>query len=573
MRSTRAIVTIFALTLTASLSATPARQGQDIVRARLIAPPDGIAYYDRVHEGIRKFEAGKYAEAVEPFQASVAEYPEDGTVWNYLGHALKHADKPKEAIAAFEKGLALTSAWQPMYVRYALAQCYLATGDKEAAYRTLETMLNEDQYVRKPDLYDDKAFASLRSETRFQKLVGHFDASKMSRTEGWRSDIDYLVSEIKRVNHLYRIKPLPETVVTRCKELKRDVPKLSDEEIYMGMGRMQAPLHQGHLSLALFKETRTPAFRTLPLQFYAFPEGIFVVGADEKNKELIGCEVLKIEETPPAEVLKQMEEHASVENRMKILWGGMRDLGTLPMLRGIGVLKPGREEVRLTLRTRGGSEMARTIGPVSEEQKRKLVPPPGVTSPLFVRDVLRAHWFEAIPESDALYIQLNQITPQPGETMPEFGLKVRKYLNEKPVKNVILDVRHNNGGNTATYTELLRTLVGHSIKEGNHLYVIIGRGVYSATSNLITDLERLASPIFVGEPSSGTGNQDGDESFTILPYSGIRGFLTSVRWQYSDPWDKRTSLVPDVPVQLTAKAYFAGRDPALDTILTMIKRG
>jgi hypothetical protein len=115
--------------------------------------------------------------------------------------------------------------------------------------------------------------------------------------------------------------------------------------------------------------------------------------------------------------------------------------------------------------------------------------------------------------------------------------------------------------------------VAHSIKEGNRLYVIIGRGVYSATGNLITDLERLADPIFVGEPSSGFGNQDGDESRATLPYSGVNAWLTSVRWQYSHPWDKRTSIVPQVPVQLTAKAYFEGRDPALETIMALIKRG
>jgi C-terminal processing protease CtpA/Prc len=210
---------------------------------------------------------------------------------------------------------------------------------------------------------------------------------------------------------------------------------------------------------------------------------------------------------------------------------------------------------------------------VPAQQNRKLVPPPDVMAPLFVRDVPRAHWMEALPESDAVYVQVNQIAPDPGETMTEFGLKLRKFLADAPVRNVILDLRHNNGGNTATYTELLRTLVGHTLQEGNRLYVIIGRGVYSATSNLITDLERLAKPIFVGEPSSGTGNQDGDESFTILPYSGIRGFLTSVRWQYSHPWDRRTSLVPDIPVQLTAKAYFAGHDPALETIVALIRRG
>ena len=546
---------------------------KDIVRSRLIAPSDPVAYFDRVREGIRLLNGGKFEDAVQKLQGSVAEYPANGAVWIHLGQALRQAKRPKEAIAAFEKGLQITSTWQPLQVRYYLAQCYLAAGDKEGAYRTLETMLNVDQYVRKPDLYDDEAFKALKSEPRFMKLVGRIDTSKMSRSEGWRTDIDYLVSEIKRVNHLYRIQPLPETFMTRYRELKRDVPKLTDEQILVGMGRMLAPLRQGHLTLALFPETKMPPLRTLPLQFYAFPEGIFIVGGDEENRDLVGCEVVKIEETPPAEVLRRIEEHASVENQMKILWGGMQGLGTVPILRGLGVVKPGREEVRLTLRSQDGKTFERVLGSVPAQQNRKLVPPPDVMAPLFVRDVLRAHWIEALPESDAVYVQVNQIAPDPGETMPEFGLKLRKSLADAPVKNVILDLRHNNGGNTATYTELLRTLVGHTLKEGNRLYVVIGRGVYSATSNLITDLERLATPIFVGEPSSGTGNQDGDESFTILPYSGIRGFLTSVRWQYSHPWDRRTSLVPDIPVQLTANAYFAGQDPALETIVALIRRG
>lgn len=546
---------------------------KDIVQSRLIAPSDPIAYFVRVREGIRLLNGGEFEDAVKKLQASVAEYPANGTVWIHLGQALHQAKRPKEAITAFEKGLQMTSGWPPHLVRYYLAQCYLAAGDKEGAYRTLQTMLDVDQYPRKPDLYDDEAFKALKSEPRFMKLVGHIDTSKMSRSEGWRTDIDYLLSEIKRVNHRYRMQPLPETFMTRYGELKRDVPKLTDEQILVGMGRMLAPLRQGHLTLALFPETKIPPLHTLPVQFYAFPEGIFIVGGDEKNRDLVGCEVVKIEETSPAEVLRRIEEQASVENQMKILWSGMEGLGSVPILRGLGVLKPGRQEVRLALRSGEGKVFERVLGSVPAQQNRKLVPPPNVVAPLFVRDVPRAHWMEALSESDAIYLQVNQIAPDPGETMAEFGLKLRRSLTDTPVKNVILDLRHNNGGNTFSYTELLRTLVGHTLNERNRLYVIIGRGVYSATSNLITDLERLANPIFVGEPSSGTGNQDGDESFTILPYSGIRGFLTSVRWQYSHPWDRRTSLVPDVPVLLTAKAYFAGQDPALETIAALIQRG
>ena len=549
----------------------PAAVSEEILRSRLVAPAEPLAYFDYTREGRRLFDEQKYSEAAEVFQKAVSQYPKDGSVWIQLGQALRLSNKPKEAIAAYEKGLELTSTWPPAGVRLSLAQAYLAIGNKEMAYRVLERMMQEDQYTQKPALYDHPAFAAIRDEPRFLKLVGRIDTSKMSRAEGWRTDIDYLVSEIKRVNHLYRKQPLPEALVARQRALKRDVDTLTDEAIFVGMGRMLSPLKQGHVSLAIFPETKRPTVKNIPLQFYAFPDGVFVVRSDEKNADLVGAEVLRIEDAPPGELLEQIEEHASVENEMKMLWGGMRPLGSIPVLRGLGVLKPGRDEVRLTLE-KDGQEVERVLAPVAQEQERKLGPPPVATPPLFVRNVPRAHWLESLPKSDAVFVQVNQIAADTDESMAEFGLKLRKFLADTPVKNVILDLRHNNGGNTFTYTEMLRTLVAHSTKEGNRLYVIIGRGVYSATSNLISDLERLARPIFVGEPSSGIGNQDGDESMTVLPYSGIRAFLTSVRWQYSHPWDLRTSMVPDLPVQLTAKDYFAGKDPVMETILADIRR-
>jgi tetratricopeptide (TPR) repeat protein len=550
----------------------PAAGSEEILRSRLVAPAEPLTYFDHTRQGARLLDEQKYPEAAEVLQKAVSQYPKDGSVWIRLGQALRLSNKPKEAIAAYEKGLELTSPWPPAGVRLSLAQAYLALGNKEMAYRVLERMVQQDQYTQKPGLYDHPAFAAIRDEPRFLKLVGRIDTSKMSREEGWRTDIDYLVSEITRVNHLYRRQPLPEEVTARQRALKRDVGKLTDEEIFLGMGRMLSPLKQGHVSLAIFPETKRLAVRTVPLQFYAFPEGIFVVRSDEKNADLVGAEVLRIEDAPPGELLKRIEEHASVENEMKMLWGGMRPLGSIPVLRGLGVLKPGQEEVRLALKLKDGQAVERLLAPVAQEQERKLGPPPVATPPRFVRDVPRAHWLESLPESDAVFVQVNQIAPDPDESMAEFGLKLRRFLADTPVKNVILDLRHNNGGDTFTYTEMLRTLVAHTTKEGNRLYVIIGRGVYSATSNLISDLERLARPIFVGEPSSGIGNQDGDESMTVLPYSGIRAFLTSVKWQYSHPWDLRTSMVPDIPVQLTARDYFAGKDSVMETILADIRR-
>jgi hypothetical protein len=256
---------------------------------------------------------------------------------------------------------------------------------------------------------------------------------------------------------------------------------------------------------------------------------------------------------------------------MKIIWG-VQGLAELATLRGLGVVKNGAESVRLTLKLRDGKTGERTLPAGSFQHNRKLEPVLISNPPLFTKNIREFHWFEKVPDADALYVQLNNVVDDPDETLSAFGIRLRKYLSENPTRNIVLDLRHNNGGNTSLYVELLRTLIAHTSKEGNRLYVIIGRMVYSAAGNLISDLERLASPVFVGEPSGGFGNQDGDESFVILPYSGIRGFLTSVWWQLGHPWDKRTSIVPDIPVQLTADAFFSGRDPVMDTVLEAIKR-
>jgi tetratricopeptide (TPR) repeat protein len=561
---------LLAMTLMTLLAlAAPTDAGRQFLAERLKAPADPLAYYDRLREAERLYGAQQFAAAATAFHQVVADYPVDGNSWIALGQALRQSGKPKEAIAAYEKGLQLTSALQPHFIYLSMAQAQLAAGEKEGAYRSLERMIAEGEFTQRPALFDLPAFAPLRDEPRFRKLVGRLDTAGMSRTEGWRADLDFLVAEVKRVNAVYRVQPLPPSFMTIYHELKRDVPKLTDDELFVGMGRMLATLHQGHTSLF---DGGKVEFTGLPMQVYAFPEGIFLIDADEPYRGLIGDEVVRIEQSPAAEVLRKVEEHKSVESEMEILWNGMEPLTILQVLRGLGIVPKERDAIRLTLRAPDGRTSEQTIPTVPFKRRRKLKPPPGVPAPLFLRNVPRAHWFEALPQENAVYVQVNQIAPDPDETLPQFGLRLRKFLAETPTKHVILDLRHNNGGNTAIYPELLRTLIAHTTKEGNRLYVIIGRGLYSATANLITDLERLADPIFVGEPSSATGNQHGDESATVLPYGGVQALLTSVRWQLSHPWDRRRSIVPQIPVQLTAKAYFAGQDPALDTILTLIRR-
>jgi hypothetical protein len=200
--------------------------------------------------------------------------------------------------------------------------------------------------------------------------------------------------------------------------------------------------------------------------------------------------------------------------------------------------------------------------------------PRRVATPLWLSRVERNLWEVALPEHDALYVQMNQVQGDSTESLPDFGKRLWQVLESQKPKNLILDVRLNGGGTTQQYPELLRTIVAFKRNADRRLYVLIGRNTYSATANLITDLERLADPVFVGEASAECCSLHGDAAEVVLPYTGIAGRVTGVKWNLSrEVFDGRREMSPQVPVQLTARAYFAGEDPVLAAVFRLIQAG
>ncbi|HLL81350.1 MAG TPA: hypothetical protein VK420_01820, partial [Longimicrobium sp.] len=183
------------------------------------------------------------------------------------------------------------------------------------------------------------------------------------------------------------------------------------------------------------------------------------------------------------------------------------------------------------------------------------------------------HWHRALPEHDALYVQLNQVANEKEETLTQYALRVRALLADSAPKNLILDMRHNDGGSTSLYAEFLRTMIGFSMLPERRLYVLISRNTYSAAGNLITELEQLADAVFVGEASSECCTLYASPSAFTLPYSRFWGRVSTSTSNLSRKGnDFRREMSPDAPVLTTATDYFAGRDPVMETVFRMIAR-
>ncbi len=571
------------LVLVATAGAAPSARANEAAQsmryeaefAQVLAAPDNASdYYGRLEQARAELLAKHWKVARTLFAQLVIDYPLDRETWTGLATAERELGRHEASIAAYLRSIALIGP-VPGSARYWIAVQQAKLGDKEAAFATLQTMIADDHELDRPGLLADPAFESLHDDARWSTLAAPSSATK-DRVAGWNGDLDWLLAEARRLIPAYRDAVLPAPTRAAAEALRVDLPKLSDAEVYARLAQLLGTLDLGHTMLwgagpdGPAAGTRLQ-FSWLPVLLYAFPEGLFVVHADDAHRALIGRRVEAIDGVDAKSVFDAVASATSFASPAEALWTVPVRTSDMLLLHGLGIAKAA-DHAMLTLIDGNGARADVNLVAGAWNPRAKLPTPPDVEAPLFLGRAGEAHWAEFWPQHSTTYVQFNQVAPDPDEDLPTFGKRLRKMLTDNASRNVIIDLRHNNGGNTFTYMELLRTMTAFSVEEGHHVYAVIGRSVYSAAANFSTELERLAKPVFVGEPTAATGNQDGDEANILLPWSGISATVSGVRWQLSHPWDRRVSIVPQVPMTMTAADYFAGRDPVLETVKAMIAR-
>ena len=560
------IAAVASLTFGRPLAAAPAP-----LTLAIAAPTDPFAYRSLTLDAKAAFERQDYPRAEELFRAAARTYPLDHNNWRYLAASLRLQGKWAEAIPAYQQLIDRAGTFMGSG-RYWQAVAQIKLGRTDAALNTIQTMVEIDHDGRRPSLGSDEQFKQLWDNPRFIAIVApRSTAGPQDRVSGWRSDLGHLISEIHRLTPDYRGRALPSTTQMLVEQLRRAIPRLTDEQILLGMSDILGSLHQGHTMMWGFSfepgAKQRLAFEFLPVQPYAFPDGLFIVDADPANRSLVGAKITAIGDIPVDQVMARVRQASSFGSEAEFAWTGPLRAMSVPLLVGIGAAKRDRP-VSLTVEKNGRSSVV-SLQPAPAMLGQKLPRrTPNSISPSPKTP------FDFAPTSDGstIMVRFDQVQDAEAESLSAFAKRLDAALSSANIRNVIVDLRLNNGGNTFLYTDLLRSLTAFSTREDRQVYALIGRNVYSAAGNFATDLERLANPIFIGEPTGNTGNQFGDEGIVVLPWSGLHATIASVKWQLSNPWDTRGSIVPHVPVQSLASDYFAGRDLAFETALKLARK-
>ncbi|MFT7487504.1 MAG: hypothetical protein ACI9F9_003365 [Candidatus Paceibacteria bacterium] len=110
------------------------------------------------------------------------------------------------------------------------------------------------------------------------------------RDAGWRSDLDYLVTEARRVHAGSERPAFSPQFEERVGDLQLAISELSDDQILAQMQKLIAILSDGHSAVYGVGPNSPLEFesRVLPLKFYLFPSGLHIVGGSGEWVDLAG---------------------------------------------------------------------------------------------------------------------------------------------------------------------------------------------------------------------------------------------------------------------------------------------
>lgn len=386
-------------------------------------------------------------------------------------------------------------------------------------------------------------------------------------------------------------------------DLKARAESLSDVDLYLGVLRVVALADNGH-SLGGYSRNATPPNLGLPFIVASMdPDGLLVLRARPGFEDLAGAEVTAVEGRPMPEVMGALGQYfGGNDQRKAIMAAGL--FRTRGMLHGAG-LAASPDRVTLTFRDRAGRTFDRTIDYVAPPPNRGTAwwpsrwwssePLPDDAStwttavpvdrlPLYLRNANQYFQTADLPEMKALYIQFWVNEAERG--IADFVRRADAEITAKQPRNIIVDLRFDKGGDLRLNAELMRSLAGR-IPEGGRVYLIIGRYTFSAGMVAAAIAVKAGGDkvLVVGE-APGDDLQFWSEGDSIdLPNSHYAARYTD---GYFDLVDGCTGELGchrensqfdfvigqgrlDIPAPMTAEAYLAGRDPAMEAIAADIR--
>ena len=395
----------------------------------------------------------------------------------------------------------------------------------------------------------------------FLLLASNFAYSEASlpdlTAEQWRRDLEFFANEVTTKHrdpfHFISKAQFDQSV----SNLHQRIPAMKDYEVVAGLHRLAALIGDGHT----FLDT-SGLYARFPLEGFWFGTDFRVIRAAPEYREALGARIISIGSVSIGEARKRIQQLVPQgENQWYVLNSSAHLLMSVEPLAASGVL-PGLASADFTFEDDSGRRFKLRIGPVpagAGESERVAIEP----MPLPFQHQEDPLWFTYLADSKTVYVNFRSY--QDLETQ---SARLWEHIEKHPAERLIIDMRWNQGGNYTKGREHLiyKLIFMPTLNRAGHLFVITGRGTFSAGMTNITDFHRETEAILVGEPTGARPNGYQENHLLTLPLSKLRFSCSKLRYRFQ-PHSGADAVFPDHRIDPDWSSFSAGKDAALEWIL------
>ncbi|MGG7177560.1 peptidase S41 [Clostridium paraputrificum] len=347
--------------------------------------------------------------------------------------------------------------------------------------------------------------------------------------EKWIEDIDYLKDNLigKHKNLFFNISR--EEFEDKLRYLKSLINELDYDEMKVELSRVVASVRDAHTSLAF------PVKKYIPLKFYWFKEGIYIVDTTDMYKHLLYKKILSIEGMAIDKVMADIREIVSCENEYFFKAKSMNYLNIAEVLYGLIIIdstdkvKIGLEDEEVELETVYRDELVY----INNEL------------PQYLKEEKDNFCYKYFKDSEELYIYYNSCREKGDIKIENKITEVINYINRNQITKVTIDLSNNLGGDSRLIRPLIDYIKGNnSINTKENLKIKIGRETFSSALINAYEFKWETNGIIVGEPSGGKPNCFGEILRFVLPNSKFNVSYSTKYYKLIED-DSVMALYPD----------------------------
>lgn len=399
-------------------------------------------------------------------------------------------------------------------------------------------------------------------------------------TEAWQEDLDALLAELN-AHHPNLHHTTSEAVwMAQASAYRTGLGEMSENERIVGMARLLAMVGDGHTwmpmhALPFDGLPEGPDFRSLPVRFELFDDGLYIVGATDPD--LVGQRVETFGEVRVAEALSRVLEilpHDAVNFSSELApeW-----LMQAELLMALG-LSDEADAVRLTL-TDGATSRTVTLAPLSSQSRYDW---------LFSMDSGPSHvdaWHTAAAQTPiwqtpmsapvrliedvggAPYIQVFSIADS-DTAYSDIARQAAAITQSSANPVLILDLRRCLGGDGSLNPGFIDALLSDErLSEPGRIRVLTSRQTHSAAIMLLSRLNRRTGAVFFGQAAADRPNHYGETNIWVTPNTGLPLIHASEYYPTGHVGDTRRHHMPDIQIPYLYQDYAAGEDTVLAAAL------